>query len=61
LKNPSFLGYSGVSAYLKKTGISIVVTATKNADSPDVSAASRLFENIALEIAPSNPVAVTAR
>jgi len=61
LQNPSFFGYSGVSAYLEKNGISIAVTATKNADSPDVSAASRLFENIALEIAPSNPVAVTAR
>ena len=61
LQNPSFFGYSGVSAYLQKNGISIAVTATKSADSPDVSAASRLFENIALEIAPSNPVAVTAR
>jgi D-alanyl-D-alanine carboxypeptidase len=61
LQNPLFYGYSGVSAYLDNNRISIAVTATTNADSPNVAAASRLFENIAAKIASSNPVTITAR
>ncbi|MFF6774554.1 serine hydrolase domain-containing protein [Streptomyces sp. NPDC012637] len=56
LQNPSFSGYAAIQAYLPSKRLSLAVSTTKTADTPEGNTAEVVAERIAAALAPEYPL-----